>query len=187
MSATASRTIASQSAQATASRIRTVPETMPWSGITLGAAPAWMLPQTTLTPARGSIRRLSTAGSSVVTLARAKVRSPVRCGRLVCPPVPLRRTSTRSAALVNGPSRRPDLADVDARVAVQREDPLDAVQGALVEELDGATRHDLLGRLEEQPHAAGQQALRVHLGQGVGRARPAPPCGRRGRRRGRPR
>ena len=77
---------ASQSAQATASRIRTVPDTRPWSGITLGAAPACRLPHTTLTPARGSIRRLSTAGSSVVTLASAKVRSPVRWGRLVWPP-----------------------------------------------------------------------------------------------------
>ena len=81
--------------------------TRPWSGMTLGAEPACRLPQTTLTPARGSIRRLSTAGSSVVTLASAKVRSPVRCGRLVWPPLPVSRTSTRSAALVSGPSRSP--------------------------------------------------------------------------------
>ena len=103
-----------------------MPVTRPWSGMTLGAEPACRLPHTTLTPARGSIRRLSTAGSSVVTLASAKVRSPVRCGRLVWPPVPVSRTSTRSAALVSGPEPQPDLADVDAGVAVQREDPLDA-------------------------------------------------------------
>ena len=39
------------------------------------------LPHTTLTPARGSSRRESTAGSSVMSLASAKVRSSVRCGR----------------------------------------------------------------------------------------------------------
>ena len=42
----------------------------------MGAAPAWMLPHTTLTPARGSIRRLSTAGSSVVTLAEREREVP---------------------------------------------------------------------------------------------------------------
>ena len=132
MSSTASRTTASQSAQATASRIRTVPATMPWSGMTFGAEPARSMPHTTLTPARGSIRRLSTAGSSVVTLASAKVRSPVRCGPQVWPPVPSSRTSIRSAALVSGPGAEPDLARRRRRVAVQREDPLDLVERALL-------------------------------------------------------
>ena len=55
-----------------------------------------------------------------------------------------------------GPARRPELADLDARVAVQGEDPVDAG--------DAARRHDveraagiLLGGLEDQAYASGQQ------------------------------
>ncbi len=67
------------------------------------------MPHTTLTPARGSRRRLRMAGSSVITLPRAKVRSSVRCGREVWPPLPMSRTVSASAAPVSGPSRRPML------------------------------------------------------------------------------
>ena len=97
----------SASAQATASSIRTVPASVPRPGITLAAAPACTIPHTTLTPARGSRRRLRMAGSSVISLPMANVRSSVRCGRLVCPPLPPRRTDSESAAPVSGPSRRP--------------------------------------------------------------------------------
>ena len=47
------------------------------------------------------------AGSSVTTLPSAKVRSSVRCGREVWPPLPMSRTVSASAAPVSGPSRRP--------------------------------------------------------------------------------
>ncbi len=95
------------SLQATASSIRTVPPSEPESGITLPARPASTRPQTTLTPARGSSRRESTAGSSVTIFASANVRSSVRWGRLVWPPLPVSRISRLSAAPVIGPSRRP--------------------------------------------------------------------------------
>ena len=65
------------------------------------------MPHTTLTPARGSSRRLRMAGSSVMTLPSAKVRSSVRWGREVWPPLPESRIVSASAAPVRGPSRRP--------------------------------------------------------------------------------
>ena len=107
MEATSCRISCSASAQATASSIRTVPATMPACGMTLGAEPARTIPQTTETPARGSRRRLRIAGSSVMSLPSAKVRSSVRCGREVCPPLPTTRTVSESAAPVSGPSRSP--------------------------------------------------------------------------------
>ena len=107
MSSMKSRTSRSACDQATASSIRTVPPTTPAEGMTLGATPARTIPHTTLTPARGSRRRDSTAGSSVISLPRAKVRSSVRCGREVWPPLPVSRTSSWSAAPVIGPSRTP--------------------------------------------------------------------------------
>ena len=81
-------------------------------------------------PARGSTRRDSAAGSSVTTLPSAKTRSPVRCGRAVWPPLPVSRTCTWSAEAVMAPDAQPDLPHRGARVAVQREDPLDAVDAA---------------------------------------------------------
>ena len=43
----------------------------------------------------------------MTSLPSAKVRSSVRWGREVCPPLPVSSTSRRSAAPVSGPSRRP--------------------------------------------------------------------------------
>ena len=84
-----------------------MPPARPAEGITLTADPDRTIPQTTLTPARGSSLRESTAGSSVTSLPSAKVRSEVRCGREVWPPLPLSSTSRWSAAPVSGPSRSP--------------------------------------------------------------------------------
>ena len=160
----------SASAQATASSIRTVPARMPRPGITLAAAPAWTIPHTTLTPARGSRRRLKTAGSSVMSLPSAKVRSSVRWGRDVCPPLPPRRTTIESAAPVSGPSRTPDLPDVETGVAVQPEDLVHVVERAGLDQVQRSPGHDLLGRLEEQAHAAVQEPARLGLAQREGGA-----------------
>ena len=128
------------SLQATASSIRTVPPSVPESGITLMARPASTRPHTTLTPARGSSRRESTAGSSVTSLASAKVRSSVRWGRLVWPPA----AGEPDLEAVGGAGDRAlaqtDLADVDGRVAVQAEDPADVVERTEVHQPRGAAR-----------------------------------------------
>ena len=68
-------------------------------------------------------RRDRTAGSWVMRLPRANVRSSVRCGRDVWPPRPLRTTWIWSDAPVMGALADADAADVERRVAVQREDP----------------------------------------------------------------
>ena len=112
------------------------------------------------------------------------MRSSVRCGREVWPPLPVSSTSSESAAPVSGPSRRPDRADVEARVAVQPEDPGDAVERAGVDRHQGAAGHDLLGGLEEQPDPAGQSRRRSD-GERQAGSRAARRCARRGRRRGR--
>ena len=89
----------------------------------------------------------------------------MRCGRRCGRRVPVEPHLDPVGGAGQRPEPEPDLADVDARVAVQREDPLDAVERALVDQLHGTARHDLLGRLEEQPDPARQQAAGVHLGQ----------------------
>ena len=58
-----------------------------------------------------------------------------------------------------------DLAEVEGRVAVQAEDLLDLVERVELDQRRRAAGHDLLGGLEQQPHAAGQLAAAVHLGQ----------------------
>ena len=52
----------SDSCQASASSIRSVPDTRPDDGMTLLAPPAWIAPQTSAAPARGSSRRDSGPG-----------------------------------------------------------------------------------------------------------------------------
>ncbi len=89
----------------------------------------------------------------------------MRCGRDVCPPVPSRRTSSGSAALVSAPAPETDPADVDARVAVEREDPVDAVEHVVGDHVHRTAGHDLLGGLEDQAYAARQLPLLVHLGE----------------------
>ena len=91
-------------------------------GMTLAAEPARTMPHTTLTPARGSRRRLRIAGSSVTSLPSAKVRSSVRCGRQVWPPLPASRTRQRVGGAGERALAQADAADVEAGVAVQAED-----------------------------------------------------------------
>ena len=94
--------------------------------MTLGAEPACRLPHTTLTPARGSIRRHSTAGQLGDDLAEreGEVLGQVRAAGVAAG------AGEPDLDAVGGAGERahpqPDLADVDAGVAVQREDPLDA-------------------------------------------------------------
>ncbi len=83
------------------------------------------MPQTTLTPARGSSRRDRTRRQLGDDLGQGEgeVLGQVRT-RGVTARARSDVTSRWSAAPVSGPSRRPTLADVDARVAVQAEDPV---------------------------------------------------------------
>ena len=80
-----------------------MPRTSPACGIVFGATPASTAPQTSDMPCRGSTRRDSSAGTSVITLPSAYTRSTVLCGRAVCPPGPLSRT----VDLVAGGGDRP--------------------------------------------------------------------------------
>ena len=101
-----------------------------------------------------------------MSLPRAKVRSSVRCGREVWPPLPISRTLSASAAPVSGPSRRP--IRPTSRLGSQCrpktcETPSSAPAGDQVQRAAG---HDLLGGLEEQADAPGQQAARGDLGEG---------------------
>ena len=78
----ASRPGARSSAQASASSIRRVPPTLAGGGDDVGGRPGVTSPQTSATPARGSSRRDSAAGSSVTTLAEreGEVLGQVRPG-----------------------------------------------------------------------------------------------------------
>ena len=59
---------------------------------------------------------------------------------------------TWSQAAVSGPLAQPDLADVQAGVAVHREHGVDAVEGTGDDGVVGPAGHDLLGRLEDAAH-----------------------------------
>ena len=124
----------------------------------LGARPAWTAPQVRLTPARGSSRRPSTAGSWVMSWPSAKTTSPVRCGPGGVAALGGHRDGHRVRGGGDGPDARADLADVDLGVAVQRVDLLDAVEDALVDRRLGAAGLDLLGGLEDAAHPDRQLA-----------------------------
>ena len=140
----------------------------PRSGITLGAAPAWMLPHTTLTPARGSIRRLSTGRQLGGHLGQGEGQVPgqvrsagVAAGARQLPPRPgPRRWSADPAAARPGRHRRRDRSAGRRAARPRRARP--------PRPSPRAAGHHLLGRLEQQPHAAGQQARRVRPGQREG-------------------
>src|SRR5690606_16867712 len=68
----------------------------------------------------------------------------------------------RVARRGDGADARADVRDVELRVAVQRRDAVDAVElGGAVDDVLRTTGEDLLGRLEEQAHAAAQAPLLV--------------------------
>jgi hypothetical protein len=52
----------------------------------LAATPALTAPHTMTVLKRGSTRRDNTPGTPVIRVPSAYTRSPVRCGRDVCPP-----------------------------------------------------------------------------------------------------
>ncbi len=144
--------------------IRMVPAARPSEGITLWVAPACTSPHTRVAPARGSSRRDSAAGRPVTRCPSAKVRSWVRWGREVWPPCPESSTSTASAAPVSGPTLRPTVPS-RGWVAVQGVGADGVVERSLRHQPLRPARHDLLGGLEEQPHAARQRRARVELGE----------------------
>ena len=61
-----------------------------------------------------------------------------------------------SQAEVIGADARADVPDLEARVAVQREDAVDVGQAVGGDDVERAAGLDLLGGLEDQPHASGQ-------------------------------
>ena len=162
-----------------------MPRTCPLLGIAFGAEPAVILPHIIETPLRGSTRRAKTSWVCVTSAPSAATTSCVRCGREVWPPVPVSVTPTWLTAEVTGPDLEGDLAGVGARVAVQRVDLGQVGEHAAVDGVEGAAGAGLLGGLEDQPDAAGEQALLAQPGQHQADARARSSCARRARRRGR--
>ena len=148
----------SASAQATASSIRTVPATTPPCGITLWAEPARTMPHTTLTPGARVEAPAQDRGELGDDLAEGEgeVLGEVRprgVAALADEPHGQRVGGAGERALAQA-----DAADVEARVAVQAEDVGDALERTGGDQVQRTTGHDLLGGLEQQPHASGQQA-----------------------------
>ena len=150
-----------------------------------GAEPAVILPHIIETPLRGSTRRDSTSWVCVTSVPSAATTSCVRCGREVWPPVPVSVTLTWLTAEVIGPDLERDLAGVGPRVAVQRVHLGEVGEHPAVDRVDRAAGAGLLGGLEDQPDAAGQQAAPRAAGPGPSRPRARSWCARRGRRRAR--
>ncbi len=125
------RPAARRSSHASRSSTRSVPRSGPRrAGSRSAARPASTAPHTRDTAARGSTRRESSPGSSVISRPSAWTRSTVRCGTGGVPARAVSATSTWSQAAVIGPDPHADLAGRQPRVAVQREDPLDVVEHA---------------------------------------------------------
>ena len=137
----------------------------------LPAVPAATAPHTSDIPARGSTRRDTIAGTSTMTLPRAYTRSAVSCGRAVWPPGPGQDDVDRVAGGGDGPDAQADVARAQTRVAVQREDRRDVVDGADLDRFQRTAGHLFLGRLEDQPHPAGQVTGRDQRGRGADQRR----------------
>ncbi len=152
------------------SSARSVPTICPSPGMALATEPAWIDPHISETPLRGSTRRDNTSWVVVASAPSAPTMSWVRCGREVCPPRPLRVMVTWSTAEVIGPTLRASLADVGPRIAVQRVDLGQILQHSPVDRVQRAAGTGLLGRLEDQPDAAGQQVQVAEPGQHQSRA-----------------
>lgn len=138
----------------------------------LCAEPACTVPQTRLTPARGSSRRESTAGSSVINLPSAKVRSSGQVRARSVPPNAGDAHLDRVGSTGQRPFAQPDLAYIQTRVAVQTEDPDRVVEHTLFNRLQRSAWHDLFGWLKDQPHSVlgmrvGQSQTSTHQGGGV--------------------
>ena len=99
----------------------------------------------------------------------------MRCGATGVPALATEPHGQRVGGAGERPLAQPEAAHVEAGVAVQAEDVVHAVEGAGLDQVQRSPGHDLLGGLEEQPHAPGQQAAGVHLGQGE--CRPDQPGG----------
>ena len=81
------------------------------------------------------------------------MRSWVRCGREVCPPRPGDDDLDLVRGRGDGADAQTHLPRVEGRVAVQREDAVDAREPALGDDVLGSPGHQLLGRLEDEAHA----------------------------------
>ena len=123
-----------------ASSSRSVPLAVPTEGMTFDAPPAWTLPQTRAAPARGSTRRPSAVGHLGDDLGEreGEVLGPVRAGGV--PAVALEGDLDTVGRRGHGSDEEPDLADVEARVAVQGEDLVDTGQPPTVDDLVRARR-----------------------------------------------
>ena len=126
---TVSPTIDSKVSQVSRLAVRTVPASVPVCGMALAATPALTAPHTITVLLRGSMRRDSTPGTPVISVPSAYTRSPVRCGRDVCPPWLCSVSSMWSAAEVIGPARtatRPTASRGSQCSAKMRDTPVSA-------------------------------------------------------------
>ena len=142
-----------------------MPTILPVPGMALATEPAWMWPHIIETPLRGSTRRDSTSWVAVARVPSAPTMSWVRCGREVWPPVPVRVMVDLAHRRGDRADLERDLAGVGPRVAVQRVDLAQVLQHAAVDGVHRTAGAGLLGGLEDQPYAAGQQVLVTQPGQ----------------------
>ncbi len=110
-------------------------------------------------PARQCRRKLGDEGAE----SEREVLGEVRPGRVSTAAVEVYVEQVGSAGERAHPE--PDLAHVEARVAVQAERAAHAGERTEVDHAERAAGHDLLGRLEEQPHPAREQSPLVDLRQ----------------------
>ena len=150
----------------------------------VGHRPAWIEPHISDTPLRGSTRRDSTSWAVVASAPSAPMMScgQLRPGRV--PAGPVRVMCTWSTAEVIGPVLEGQLTDVGPRIAVQRVDLGQVLHHPAVDGVQRAAGADLLGRLEDQPDAAGQQ-VRSRSRASTSQRRSGSRCARRARRRDR--
>jgi hypothetical protein len=90
-----------------ASKVRMVPVSVTWSGITLKASPPWMAPMVTTAGCCGETSRATTVCRAVTTCAAPTTGSAERCGLPPCPPRPCTTIFSRSTAAMSGPSFTP--------------------------------------------------------------------------------
>ena len=133
--------------------------------MTFLAAPARTMPQTRLAPARGSSRRDSDAGQLGDELAEGEgeVLGQVRARGVAAAAGEPHRERVGGAG--DRPHAQADLADVDGRGRSAGAKTCPRLRGRRGDQLERAAGHGLLGRLEQQPDPAGEQAARVGLGQ----------------------
>ena len=154
---TSVRTRPSRASQVVWSPVRRVPRSTPCCGIAFAASPACTAPQTRTVPDRGSTWRVSRQRELGDQQSEGldQVRRQVRAGGVATRRGELDLDQVAGRGDRAGPGA--ELAHLQPRVAVQGEDPLDAVDGAVRDHVHRSAGLHLLGGLEDQPDTAGQR------------------------------